>query len=316
MVFRERRPSRHRAVPDRPADSMPDVELESYLAAISPDVDHPPSELTGRFGSAQVFQLRLPALRIEQLRRLAATQGVPPTSLVVDWVIERLDQEDPGFGSPVPRAPLAPKVNRFNPGHPIDRAGRTPIAPGPMATLRLDRPSTPPTSRPTGNAPMGHPGMGYRSTSNPGMAGPLSPGAPHIDPLSLSDLPPLADPLSLADPVSPPRGAAHQRAASSHPSIPSVGRLDAPATPVGPLNSPPPPEPGQSPPSEARRPLGPPPERDSSAEDEAEEEPKPADSSVTPIFRAGTELPDPDKPRGPRHRAPEPVTSLLTRRKF
>jgi hypothetical protein len=315
MVFRERRPSRHRAVPDRPADFMPDVELESYLAAISPDVDHPASELTGRFGSAQVFQVRLPALRIEQLRRLAATQGVPPTSLVVDWVIERLDQEDPGFGSPVPRAPLAPKVNRFNPSQPIDRTGRTPVDPGPMATLRLDRPSTPPSSRPygAGNAPMGHAGIGYPSTGNPGMAGPLSPDAPHADPLSLSDLPPLADPLSEADPVGPPRSAAHDRT-SSHSSIPSVGRLDAPATPVGPLKSPPPPEPGRSPSSETRRPLGPPPEPERSAEDAPE--PKPASSSVTPIFRAGTELPDPDKPRGPRHRAPEPVTSLLTRRKF
>jgi len=319
MVFRERRPSRHRAVPDRPADSMPDVELESYLAAISPDVDHPRSELTGRFGSAQVFQVRLPALRIEQLRRLAATHGVPPTSLVVDWVIERLDQEDPGFASPVPRAPLAPKVNRFNPGQPIDRTGRAPVDPRPMATLRLDRPSAPPTSRPTGNGDpgnpsMGHPSMGYGSMGDAGVGSPLAPGTPHADPLSLSDLPPLADPLPRADPLSSPPVPGPDPAGPSRSSVPSVGRRDAPATSVGPLNLPPAPEPDQSPSSGVNmgRPPGPPPERDSSAEDES----NPAPSSVTPIFRAGTELPDPDKPRGPRHRAPEPVTSLLTRRKF
>ncbi|HTF53399.1 MAG TPA: hypothetical protein VK735_38630 [Pseudonocardia sp.] len=313
MVFRERRPSRHRAVPDRPADSMPDVELESYLAAISPDVDHPRSELTGRFGSAQVFQVRLPALRIEQLRRLAATQGVPPTSLVVDWVIERLDQEDPGFGSPVPRAPLAPKVSRFNPGHPIDRTGRTPVDPGPMATVQLDRPSAPPASPATGpGSPgsMGHPTMGFGSAGNAG--GPPPPGTPHADPLSLSDLPPLADRLFFADPLGSPPDAVPDRG-PTHSSTPSAGRRDAPATSVGPLNSPPP-EPGQSPPSRTGlgRPISRPPEADSSAA----EEPKPESSSVTPIFRAGTELPDPDKRRGPRHRAPEPVTSLLTRRKF
>ncbi|MDT7633195.1 MAG: hypothetical protein QOI50_5125, partial [Pseudonocardiales bacterium] len=45
-------------------------------------------------------------------------------------------------------------------------------------------------------------------------------------------------------------------------------------------------------------------------------EPKAEPNQVTPIFRAGTELPDPRERRGPRHRAPEPVTSLLTRRKF
>jgi hypothetical protein len=95
MVFRERRPSRHRAVESDPEDLMPEDELESYLAALSPEADSGPgSELAGRFGSAQVFQLRLPARRIEQLQRIAAERGVPPTTLLVDWVIERIDRED------------------------------------------------------------------------------------------------------------------------------------------------------------------------------------------------------------------------------
>jgi hypothetical protein len=54
------------------------------------------------------------------------------------------------------------------------------------------------------------------------------------------------------------------------------------------------------------------PESDSKADSSTGAEP----NQVTPIFRAGTELPDPRERRGPRHRAPEPVTSLLTRRKF
>ncbi len=92
--------SRHRAPAARPeADAQMDAalagdgDLDSYLAALTTaDAEHP-TELTGRFGSAQVFQLRLPALRIEQLRRMADDRGVSPGALAVDWVIDRLDRE-------------------------------------------------------------------------------------------------------------------------------------------------------------------------------------------------------------------------------
>ena len=50
-----------------------------------------------------MFALRLPALRIEQLRRLAEARGVSPGALAVDWVLERLDQEDTVTG-PLPIA--------------------------------------------------------------------------------------------------------------------------------------------------------------------------------------------------------------------
>jgi aryl-alcohol dehydrogenase-like predicted oxidoreductase len=40
---------------------------------------------------------------MEQLRRLAASRGVSPTALAVDWVLERLDQEDTETG-PLPIA--------------------------------------------------------------------------------------------------------------------------------------------------------------------------------------------------------------------
>jgi hypothetical protein len=47
--------------------------------------------------------LRLPGLRIEQLRRIAQERGVSPGSLLIDWVIERLDAEDTPTG-PLPIA--------------------------------------------------------------------------------------------------------------------------------------------------------------------------------------------------------------------
>jgi hypothetical protein len=102
----ERPRSRHRApAPARrgpePESPEPDRELDSYLAALSGAGEEHPTELTGRFGSAQVFQLRLPALRIEQLRRIAADRGVSPGALAVEWVIDRLDREDTPTG-PLP----------------------------------------------------------------------------------------------------------------------------------------------------------------------------------------------------------------------
>jgi hypothetical protein len=98
---REPRWSRHRgpdAIPG-PVDPLDavldeDTQLDPYLAALSPGGEEHPTELTGRFGSAQVFQLRLPALRIEQLRRIAQERDVSPGALAVDWVIDRLDRED------------------------------------------------------------------------------------------------------------------------------------------------------------------------------------------------------------------------------
>lgn len=134
MVFRDRRPSRHRAdsrtepgTDSRTGSTTPPTdELESYLAAISPEADAP-SELAGRFGSAQVFQVRLPSVRIEQLRRLAEARGVPPTSLLVDWVLERLDKETNGE-TPGNGARSAP--GSLDPGAAPDGHGRRPSGPG------------------------------------------------------------------------------------------------------------------------------------------------------------------------------------------
>jgi len=105
--------SRHRAPAARPeADAQMDAalagdgDLDSYLAALSADDAEHPTELTGRFGSAQVFQLRLPALRIEQLRRLAEERGVSPGALAVDWVIDRLDRESSGADAPPATGPM------------------------------------------------------------------------------------------------------------------------------------------------------------------------------------------------------------------
>lgn len=96
---RHRAPEQARRGPEE--SPVADPDLDSYLAALSGGSEEHPTELTGRFGHAQVFQLRLPALRIEQLRRIAADRGVSPGALAVDWVIERLNREDTPTG-PLP----------------------------------------------------------------------------------------------------------------------------------------------------------------------------------------------------------------------
>lgn len=117
---RDRKRSRHRAPEQQrpvpaPAEELAphDPELESYLAALAPDAAAA-TELTGRFGS-QVLQIRLPALRVEQLRRLAEERGLAPGALAAEWLVERLDREDTPTG-PLPVVEDDPAVRR--------RAGR------------------------------------------------------------------------------------------------------------------------------------------------------------------------------------------------
>lgn len=99
MPSRDRRSARHRAAP-RPAEAelQPDHELESYLKALAPSPDEPVSELTGGFENAQVLQLRLPLYRVEQLRRLAEERDVAPATLAREWLVDRLDREEPPTG--------------------------------------------------------------------------------------------------------------------------------------------------------------------------------------------------------------------------
>jgi hypothetical protein len=48
---------------------------------------HPPRE------PAQVYSLRIPVARVEELRQLAADKGVTPSALMREWVLERMAEE-------------------------------------------------------------------------------------------------------------------------------------------------------------------------------------------------------------------------------
>lgn len=84
---------RHRTEAHEPDDQLPDEELESYLAALSPEGDPESTGSGRRFGGSQVYQLRLPLMANERLRELAAHHNTSPMALAQDWVLQRLEWE-------------------------------------------------------------------------------------------------------------------------------------------------------------------------------------------------------------------------------
>jgi hypothetical protein len=86
-------PGRHRTDLQEQEDQLPDDELESYLAALSPEGDPETTGSGRRFGAAQVYQLRLSLIANEQLRELAAHRQTSPMALAQEWVMQRLEWE-------------------------------------------------------------------------------------------------------------------------------------------------------------------------------------------------------------------------------
>jgi hypothetical protein len=77
-------------VDDRVAEAALDAE-----AARDVDVEWVRHEVPPKNPSA-VYSVRIPADRIEQLRRVAAERGVQPTALIRTWVLAQLDAAEQG----------------------------------------------------------------------------------------------------------------------------------------------------------------------------------------------------------------------------
>ena len=95
-VGRPKAPQGGKHRPPQPAEPIeePDLELEAYLAALSPAPGDPESTDSGkRFGVAQVYQVRMPAEADERLRNLAVERATSPLALLQDWVLQRLEWE-------------------------------------------------------------------------------------------------------------------------------------------------------------------------------------------------------------------------------
>lgn len=81
------------AAPSAPAELEPDHELESYLSALLPNGDPEATDPGRPFGSAQVYQLRLPSGAEEKVLMLAEQYGMSPLTMLQGWVLQRLHQE-------------------------------------------------------------------------------------------------------------------------------------------------------------------------------------------------------------------------------
>lgn len=91
-------PGRHRSQTRDAEEVLPDHELESYLAALSPSSDPETTGSGRRFGNAEVYQLRLPLMANEQLREIAAHRHTSPQALAQEWVMQRLQWEAQQLG--------------------------------------------------------------------------------------------------------------------------------------------------------------------------------------------------------------------------
>lgn len=86
-------PGRHRTEAEAVEEPNPDHDLESYLAALSPEGDPESTGSGRRFGGSQVYQLRLSLMANEQLREIAAYNQTSPLALAQEWVMQRLEWE-------------------------------------------------------------------------------------------------------------------------------------------------------------------------------------------------------------------------------
>lgn len=116
------RRQRSEGVADTEDQAAPDHELESYLAALSPEEDPETTGSGRRFGSSEVHQLRLPLMANERLKELAAQQGTSPSALARDWVLQHLNDYPEPAAEPAPE-PAWPAADQ--PAQPSGRRART-----------------------------------------------------------------------------------------------------------------------------------------------------------------------------------------------
>lgn len=104
----------------------PDQELESYLAALSPEEDMQTTGSGRAFGSSEVFQLRLPLMANERLKEIAAQQGLSPAALAKDWIMQHLSLDPEPTPNPNPAPNAAPNANPGADANPGPNGGPVP----------------------------------------------------------------------------------------------------------------------------------------------------------------------------------------------
>jgi len=82
---------------------------------------------------AQVYSIRIPVGLLDELRRIADREGLPPATMVREWVIERIQREVIADGLIATATPFT-SIDDFREGGSVDRSFSTvwhgSIAPG------------------------------------------------------------------------------------------------------------------------------------------------------------------------------------------
>ncbi len=96
-------------------DDLDDETRDEDVHLVDESADHP-AQVAQRTRS-QVYSIRVPVERLEQVRCLAKERGVAPTAMLREWVLTQLDAEtgaeaaSPESASPVPTKPRATQKN-------------------------------------------------------------------------------------------------------------------------------------------------------------------------------------------------------------
>lgn len=75
--------------------------IQDVLAEVAEEAEEARDRVTKMYrgkrppaDASQVYSIRIPVSRLDHIRRLAATQAVPPTTMLRSWILDRLDQEE------------------------------------------------------------------------------------------------------------------------------------------------------------------------------------------------------------------------------
>ena len=94
------------------------VEAETRADAEERGDIAPPPGQRGRKRAtdpSQVYAVRIPVSRLDRLRKVASDLGIPPSALIRQWVIERLDALDASETSDLDEAPRVPGELKLGP---------------------------------------------------------------------------------------------------------------------------------------------------------------------------------------------------------
>ncbi|WP_034263967.1 hypothetical protein [Actinospica robiniae] len=116
-----------------------DLDDEASTGAVDPAPDAGRRAATALRPRSQVYSIRVPVERLEQVRRLAAERGVAPTVMLREWVLNRLDLETGAAGGQEPPEADGPAAGSQDAASAEPEAAEN--SPAPVESRRAPAPS-------------------------------------------------------------------------------------------------------------------------------------------------------------------------------